>query len=88
MVKGRVYRHRATTRGCDYQGARSIKRRERRKIAGIELERAQMARTCKPQRAERDQSVALVRVPKSELRMPLQELLDMVQRVRGPIDTL
>ena len=63
-------------------------RPERREIAGIELERAQMARTRKPQRAERDQSVALVRVPKSELRMALQELLHMAQRVGGPVDAL
>src|SRR5438067_1686090 len=47
-----------------------------------------MARTCKPQRAKRDQGVTLVGVRKAELRVVLQELLDMVQRVRGPVDAL
>ncbi|HEY0767930.1 MAG TPA: hypothetical protein VGD47_08225 [Steroidobacteraceae bacterium] len=59
-----------------------------REVSGIELERAQVARLRGSQQVERDQGVALVGMRKGKLGMAPEQRLDVVQRLRGPIDAL
>ena len=59
-----------------------------REIVGIQLQSAQVARLCLAEGAQRDQRVAAIGVRKAQLGVRLDQSIDVVESLCGPVEAL